>query len=288
LRIALALSWPGPLVAQDALREQIAAIAAEANGRVSVACSLPGTALNCDFNAFAHAPMQSTFKAPLALTALHLVERGKLSLDDPIRFLASDRILPSTYSPLQDEYPAAGVDIPLRRLLELAVSASDNVAADIVLRVIGGPEMVGRYIQECGIEGFHIEDNEQGLHRDAAAQYRNWFEPAGAVQFLRARQRPFSDNRRAREPAAGLDERQHAGQSAHQGPTSGRDGCDAQAWNLRHGSRRHGGHQRYRADYPCRTGAGWRSPFSSRTRRLANRRASPSSPASHGLPIISP
>lgn len=130
-------------------------------------------------------PMQSTFKAPLALTALHLVERGKLSLDDPVRFLASDRILPSTYSPLQEEYPAAGVDVPLRRLLELAVSASDNVAADIVLRVIGGPEMVGRYIQECGIEGFHIEDNEEGLHRAAAAQYRNWFEPAGAVQFLR-------------------------------------------------------------------------------------------------------
>jgi beta-lactamase class A len=173
------------MVAQDALRQQIAAIASEAHGKVSVACSLPDTALNCDFNAFAHAPMQSTFKAPLALTALHLVERGKLSLDDPVRFLASDRILPSTYSPLLDEYPAAGVDIPLRRLLELAVSASDNVAADIVLRIIGGPEMVGRYIQECGIEGFHIEDNEQGLHRDAAAQYRNWFEPAGAVQFLR-------------------------------------------------------------------------------------------------------
>jgi beta-lactamase class A len=173
------------MVAQDALRQQIAAIAAEAHGKVSVACSLPGTALNCDINAFAHAPMQSTFKAPLALTALHQVERGKLSLDDPVRFLASDRILPSTYSPLQDEYPAAGVDIPLRRLLELAVSASDNVAADIVLRIIGGPEMVGRYIQECGIEGFHIEDNEKGLQRDAAAQYRNWFEPAGAVQFLR-------------------------------------------------------------------------------------------------------
>src|SRR5580692_3119693 len=127
------------MAAQEELRQQIAAIAAEAHGEVSVACSLPGAALNCDFNAFAHPPMQSTFKAPLALTALHLVERGKLSLDDPVRFLASDRILPSVYSPLQDEYPAAGVNIPLRRLLELAVSSSDNVAADIVLRIVGGP-----------------------------------------------------------------------------------------------------------------------------------------------------
>jgi beta-lactamase class A len=129
--------------------------------------------------------MQSVFKAPLALAALHLVERGELSLDGPIRFRASDRILPHAYSPLQDQYPAAEVDIPLRRLLTLAVSLSDNVAADVVLRIIGGPEVVDGYIKAAGIGGFHIEDNEASLHRDAAAQYRNWFEPAAAVQFLR-------------------------------------------------------------------------------------------------------
>jgi beta-lactamase class A len=129
--------------------------------------------------------MQSVFKAPLALTALHLIEGGQLSLDDPIRFRASDRILPRAYSPLQDQYPAAEVDIPLRRLLALAVSLSDNVAADVVLRIIGGPAVVDGYIKAAGIDGFHIEDNEAALHRDAAAQYRNWFEPAAAVQFLR-------------------------------------------------------------------------------------------------------
>ncbi|MGB6942459.1 MAG: class A beta-lactamase [Bryobacteraceae bacterium] len=167
------------------MKQQIAAIAAEAEGKVSVACSLPGTALDCDFHAHARPPMQSVFKAPLAFTALHLVERGKLSLDGPVRFLASDRILPTVYSPLQDQYPAAGVDIPLRRLLNMAVTLSDNIAADIVLRVIGGPAVVDRYIKEVGIAGFHLRDDEAVLHRDAAAQYRNWFEPAGAVQFLR-------------------------------------------------------------------------------------------------------
>ncbi len=129
--------------------------------------------------------MQSVFKVPLALTALHLVEQGKISLDAPIRFLASDRILPSVYSPLQDQYPAAGVDVPLRQLLSMAVSLSDNIAADIVLRVIGGPAVVDRYMKDVGIVGFHLQDNEAVLHRDSSAQYRNWFEPAGAVEFLR-------------------------------------------------------------------------------------------------------
>jgi CubicO group peptidase (beta-lactamase class C family) len=67
--------------------------------------------------------MQSVFKVPLALATLHLVEQGKLSLDHPVRFLASDRILPNTYSPLQDKYPEANVDIPLQELLRVAKSA---------------------------------------------------------------------------------------------------------------------------------------------------------------------
>jgi beta-lactamase class A len=129
--------------------------------------------------------MQSVFKVPLALMALHLVEQGRFSLDQPIRFQAGDRILPRAYSPLQDKYPTAEVDVPLRELLRLAVSLSDNVAADVVLRIAGGPAVVDKYVKAIGVTGFHLEDNEAALHRDVAAQYRDWFEPAGAVQLLR-------------------------------------------------------------------------------------------------------
>ncbi len=129
--------------------------------------------------------MQSVFKAPLALTVLHSVEKGRLSLDETVRFRASDRILPHAYSPLQDEFPGAEVDVPVSRLLSLAVSLSDNVAADILLRLIGGPSVVDRYLRQCGIDGFHIQDDEAALHRDESRQYRNWFEPSGAVHFLR-------------------------------------------------------------------------------------------------------
>jgi beta-lactamase class A len=185
LAIPLALSFSPTIFAADTLRQQVAAIAADAHGKVSVACSLPGSALNCDLNPHAHPPMQSVFKAFLAFTALHLVENRELSFDQSVRFRAGDRILPQTYSPLQDQYPAAEVDLPLRHLLELAVSQSDNVAADIVLRVVGGPAVVDHYIQATGISGFHLENNETQLHANKAAQYRNWLEPASAVQFLR-------------------------------------------------------------------------------------------------------
>jgi beta-lactamase class A len=175
----------GSAFAQDSLRRQIADIAVEAHGKVSVACSLPGFSLNCDLNPHAHPPMQSVFKLPLALAVLHQVELGKLSLEQPVRFLPADRFLPHAYSPLQDKYPEANVDVPLQELLRLAVSLSDNAAADILLRILGGPKEVDSYIASLGITGFHLEDGEHELHHDVSAQYRNWFEPEGAVQLLR-------------------------------------------------------------------------------------------------------
>jgi beta-lactamase class A len=184
LTLLLTLSALSAL-AQEPLRQQIRGIAGEAHGKVSVACSLPGSALNCDLNPNAQPPMQSVFKLPLAVTVLHQIEQDTFSLDQPVRFLPQDRILPHVYSPLQDQYPDAGVDVPLRELLRLDVSVSDNIAADILLRLVGGPKAVNTYIAALGIGGFHLQDNEAVLHREVSAQYRNWFEPAGAVQLLR-------------------------------------------------------------------------------------------------------
>ena len=181
--------------AQSGLRAQLAAIAAEARGTVAVSCDLPGTALNCDLEPRNHSPMQSVFKYPLALTALHLADIGKLlpmqrpgepinvTLDRVVRFLPEDRI-PGAYSPLEDRYPDANVDLPLRELIQLTVGESDNAAADVLLRLVGGPSVVERYIHSLGITEFQMQDGEQGLHRDWSAQYRNWMAPVAAVELL--------------------------------------------------------------------------------------------------------
>lgn len=187
MRLALILALLAcPAIAQQPLQRQIQRIVADAHGKVSVACSLPGTPLNCDLQPTSHAPMQSVFKLPLALTILHQVEQGRFTLDQPIPFQKSDLILPRPYSPLQDKYPHAGVEVPLRDLLEMTVSLSDNTAADMLLRLAGGTQVVGNYIASLGVSGFHLEDGERALHRDHALQYRNWFEAQGAVRLLRA------------------------------------------------------------------------------------------------------
>lgn len=173
-----------PGCAESDLQHRIAAIAAEAHGKVSAACALSGSSLNCDLNPQAHPPMQSVFKVPLAVTAFHLIEQGRYALDQPIRFHATDRILPRTVSPLQEKYPNAEVDVPFRELLRLAIVESDNAAADVILRTIGGPQAVERHLASLGIRGFHLQDDEAALHHNPALQYRNWFEPSATVQLL--------------------------------------------------------------------------------------------------------
>jgi beta-lactamase class A len=168
--------------AQEALRSQVASIAQQAQGKVSAACALAGTPLNCDLDADSHPPMQSVFKFPVVLTALHQIERGKLTLDQQVRFLASDRI-PGTHSTLQEKYPQGDVDVPLQDLMHRAIVDSDNVAVDIILRVIGAPA-VNDYIASLGVQGFHCDGGEKELGADVKAQYRSYFAPSGAVTLL--------------------------------------------------------------------------------------------------------
>ena len=186
---------PSTAFTQTLLQAKIAAIAQDAHGTVSVACLLPGTMLNCDLNPHNHSPMQSMFKYPLALTVLHLADTGKLfpdqrpgepvnvTLDRMVRFLPEDRI-PNAYSPLQDRYPNANVDVPLRELIQLAAGQSDNGAEETLLRIIGGPSVVQSYIHSLGITALQLIDSEHDLDRDESLQYRDWIEPAAAVQLL--------------------------------------------------------------------------------------------------------
>lgn len=170
-------------VAQTPLRQQLLHLAGEAQGKVYVACSLPGVRLDCDLEPHGRPPMQSTFKFPLALAVLHQVELGKLQLDQPVRFLKSD--LSATFSPLQDEFPQADVDVPLRKLIRLTVELSDNTAADIQLRLIGGPEALQQYLDSLGLSAIHQQDSEHTLHSDQTLQYRDFAEPAAMVALLR-------------------------------------------------------------------------------------------------------
>ncbi|HEX3659873.1 MAG TPA: class A beta-lactamase [Acidobacteriaceae bacterium] len=171
--------------AQISLQSQIARIAAQAHGRVGVACSLPGMSMDCDFQADELLPMQSAYKLPIAVVVLHAVEEGRLSLTQKLRFLPTDIGAPDEYSPLKDAHPHGGVDVPVQELLQRMIEPSDNVACDILLRTLGGPAAVDRSLRSLGFAGIHIVDYERTVDRDEHLQYRNAASPRALVILLR-------------------------------------------------------------------------------------------------------
>jgi beta-lactamase class A len=129
--------------------------------------------------------MQSVYKLPIAMAVLDAVERDKLTLQQNVRFLKSDLISPGQHSPLRDAHPHADVDVSVEELLRLAVSESDGIASDILLRIVGGPSAVETYLHKIGISGIAVLDTEKTIGKDVQAQYRNWAEPAALVTLLR-------------------------------------------------------------------------------------------------------
>ncbi len=129
-------------------------------------------------------PMQSVFKFHIAAAVLHLVDNGKLSLDQKI-LLNKTNLLENTWSPLRDKYPDGNVEVPLREILEYTVAKSDNNGCDILLKLLGGTQTVQKFMDAKGVKGFRIRYNEAAMHRDWNAQYENYSTAKSAVDVLK-------------------------------------------------------------------------------------------------------
>ncbi len=172
------------LVAQpEALRAGIEKVLSTKDAIVGVAIKGPGSSDTLSVNGNRRFPMQSVFKFHIALAVLHDVEKGKLKLDTPIPVDKSD-LLQNTHSPLRDKYPNGGVSIPLTEILQYTVSFSDNSGCDILLKLIGGPEVVNDYIHSLGVRDVSIVATEKEMHSAWDIQFNNWSTPKAAVELL--------------------------------------------------------------------------------------------------------
>lgn len=129
-------------------------------------------------------PMQSVFKFHIAAAVLDFVEKGKLSLDQKI-VLDKSNLLENTWSPLRDKYPTGNAGIPLSEILELTVAKSDNNGCDIMLKLLGGPKTVQKFMDSKGVKGFQIKYNEAEMHRNWNVQYENYSTTQSAVDVLK-------------------------------------------------------------------------------------------------------
>jgi len=99
-------------------------------------------------------PMASTYKVPIAVQVLALVDRQALSLGQMIDVKQKDLhpgsgILTTTLS-------KPGLILSMRNLLELMLLVSDNSATDLLLGLVGGPQAVTERMRALGIPGIAV------------------------------------------------------------------------------------------------------------------------------------
>ncbi len=110
-------------------------------------------------------PMASVVKLPIAIEVLKQVAEGTLTLDRAVWLAASD-IRPCCT--IERRHPKGGVAWTVRELLELAMLESDNTAADALLKLVGGVDVVQRRLRSMGFRSINVNRSEGQLLLDMA------------------------------------------------------------------------------------------------------------------------
>lgn len=138
-----------------ALQQQIAQIADSSRGRIGVAAIDLTTGKQISVLGSQRFPLASTSKIAIAATFLEGVDQGRWRLDDQF---------PMMLSPTREGTLKSG-----RELIELAITRSDNQAADGLLHAVGGPQAVNAWVHRAGIRDFSLNRDIYTLvHEDGA------------------------------------------------------------------------------------------------------------------------
>jgi beta-lactamase class A len=136
-----------------------------ARGRIGVALIHLESGATVDVRGNERFPMASVVKLPIAIEVLTQVAQRRLTLDR-IVWLGSSDIRPCCA--LERRHPNGGTTRTVRELLELAVIESDNTAADALLKLVGGPDVVERRLRALRFQKINVDRSEGQLLLDMA------------------------------------------------------------------------------------------------------------------------
>jgi beta-lactamase class A len=159
---AVAAAPPEP--ATKALSRKLARLAAEAGGPVGVAVIAIESGERVSLAGRDRFPLASVFKLPLAIEFLRKVDAGRVRLDQQVLVSATD--LEPGHSPIALAHPSGEVTLPTSELLEQTLVEGDNTAADLLLRICGGPAAVAARLRELGLTEIRIDRSERELALD--------------------------------------------------------------------------------------------------------------------------
>lgn len=152
--------------APAALRETITALGRSFNGIAGISVVSMRDGWQIDHNAARFYPQQSCSKLWVAITALDLVDQGRIRLDDRVTLGRDDLTL--FHQPLRDRILGGGATTSLGELLFTAITQSDNTANDKLMRSIGGPAAVRAMVDRKELGSIRFYEGERALQSKIA------------------------------------------------------------------------------------------------------------------------
>ena len=155
---------------------EIARIEKESGGRLGVAAFDTGRKVQLSYRGNERFPMCSTFKV-LAASSILAREPGLLSTR--IRYAKTDLV---AYSPVTEKHVADGMTNA--QLCAAAIQYSDNTAANLLLRQIGGPAGLTAYVRSLGDDVFRLDRWETELNSAIPGDVRDTTSPVTMMRTL--------------------------------------------------------------------------------------------------------
>lgn len=159
----------------------LAGLEARYGGRLGVFALDSGTGANIRRRPNERFPMCSTFKMLLVASVLARVDARLERLDRQIAYRSSDLL---AYAPVTRANVGRG-SMTVGALCEAALEVSDNTAANLLLRAIGGPERVTRYARSLGDSQTRLDRNEPSLNSAMPGDARDTTTPAAMAANVR-------------------------------------------------------------------------------------------------------
>lgn len=124
--------------------------------------------------------MCSTFKAPLAAMMLAEADAGRVSLSEELPVSEADVIF---HSPVVKENLARG-RMTVEELSAAIVRVSDNAAANILLKQVGGPAGFTSFLRRCGDDTTRLDRIEPELNMNTPGDPRDTTTPSAMLDLM--------------------------------------------------------------------------------------------------------
>jgi beta-lactamase class A len=143
------------------IEDQVTQLGEGFDGRLGIAVKSVDEGWSTGWKADELYPQQSVSKLWVSIAALDAVDKGRVSLDQPVTLVRSDLTL--FHQPIAEQVLAGPFTTTIGDLMLRAITQSDNTANDKLMHSVGGPAAVRSMIRAKHLGAIRFYNGERAL-----------------------------------------------------------------------------------------------------------------------------